>query len=93
MNSQKNLEEIDNYLFDLMSQEDKEAFELRLKEDKELRVEFSINHDIMIAIKHRDTFEFVAMAMKHLESRKLGLVGKLAEILKNGIKKGRIEEY
>lgn len=44
MNSQKNLEEIDKYLFDLMSQEDKEAFELRLKEDKELRVEFSINH-------------------------------------------------
>lgn len=77
MNLRKNFDEIDKYFSGEMSPEEKEVFEIRLKEDKELKVNVSEYNDIKKAIKHRDTLKFVSMAMEDLEKRQQSPVRRL----------------
>lgn len=60
-----------------MSPEEKVAFEIRLKEDKELQSDVQEYNHIDDAIKHRDTYKYVSRAMEDLEKRQQSPVRRL----------------
>ncbi|MDT8402660.1 MAG: hypothetical protein RQ743_13280 [Bacteroidales bacterium] len=77
MNLRKNFDEIDKYFSDEMSPEEKAAFEIKLMEDEDLKINVNEYNDIKKAIKHRDTLKFVSLAMEDLEKRQQSPVRRL----------------
>ncbi len=73
MSSQENIESIDKYFTDQLSEDEKKVFEERLENDKELQDDVRLYQDVNIAIKKRDSIKFVDMAMENLRSHKKGV--------------------